>query len=61
MSLGGRGGSAVLTLPELAQEMERYLIQEYLVTPHRETGHPTPRPGAPTGEHLPKITHYQTG
>lgn len=36
---GRTGGSAVLTLPELAQELERYLIHEYLVTPHRETGH----------------------
>lgn len=35
---GRTGGSAVLTLPELAQELERYLIGEYLVTPHRETG-----------------------
>src|SRR5271165_2639352 len=35
---GRTGGAAVLTLPELAQELERYLIQEYLVTPHRETG-----------------------
>src|SRR5512135_987886 len=31
------GGSAVLTLPELDQELERYLIGEYLVTPHRTT------------------------
>jgi putative transposase len=52
---GRTGGSTVLTLPELAQEMERYLIQEYLVTPHRETGHPTPRPGVPTGERLQKL------
>ena len=35
---GRTGGSAVLTLPELDQELERYLIGEYLVTPHRETG-----------------------
>ena len=28
------GRSAVLTLPELDQELERYLIDEYLVTPH---------------------------
>ena len=28
----------MLTLPELAQELERYLIGEYLVTPHSETG-----------------------
>jgi len=35
---GRTGGSAVLTLPELGQELDRYLIQEYLVTPHRETG-----------------------
>ena len=34
---GRTGGSAVLTLPELAQELERYLIGEYLVTPHSET------------------------
>jgi putative transposase len=31
------GGSAVLTLPELDKELERYLIGEYLVTPHRTT------------------------
>src|SRR5512135_710368 len=31
------GGSAVLTLPELDQKLERYLIREYLVTPHSET------------------------
>ena len=35
--LGRTGGSAVLTLPELDQELERYLIGEYLVTPHRTT------------------------
>src|SRR5512135_1618644 len=34
---GRTGGSAVLTLPELGQELERYLIGEYLVTPHRTT------------------------
>ena len=27
----------MLTLPELGQELERYLIGEYLVTPHRTT------------------------
>jgi hypothetical protein len=26
------------TLPELAEELERYLIGEYLVTPHSTTG-----------------------
>lgn len=35
---GRTGGSAAPTLPELAQELERYLIEEYLVTPHREAG-----------------------
>jgi putative transposase len=30
--------SAVLTLPQLAEELERYLIGEYLVTPHSATG-----------------------
>src|SRR5271157_201609 len=34
---GRTGGSAVLTLPELDQELERYLIGEYLVTPHSAT------------------------
>src|SRR5512135_3794067 len=34
---GRTGGSAVLTLPELDRELERYLIGEYLVTPHRTT------------------------
>src|SRR5512135_1190722 len=34
---GRTGGSAVLTLPELGQELESYLIGEYLVTPHRTT------------------------
>jgi putative transposase len=32
------GHAAVLTLPEFSQELENYLIQEYLVTPHRTTG-----------------------
>jgi putative transposase len=32
------GRAAVLTLPELACELERYLIHEYLVTPHGATG-----------------------
>jgi putative transposase len=35
---GAAKTNAVLTLPELDQELERYLIGEYLVTPHRETG-----------------------
>jgi putative transposase len=30
--------NAVLTLPALAQELEKYLIDEYLVTPHSTTG-----------------------
>ena len=30
--------AAVLTLPELASQLERYLIQEYLATPHGATG-----------------------
>lgn len=33
----GGGRVAVLTLPELSQEIEHYLIHEYLVTPHRTT------------------------
>ena len=37
MHLGETRGSAVLTLPELDQELERYLIGEYLVTPHSTT------------------------
>ena len=32
------GRAAVLTLPELASEVENYLIREYLVTPHSGTG-----------------------
>jgi putative transposase len=32
------GRAAVLTLPELDEELERYLIGEYLVTPHSATG-----------------------
>jgi putative transposase len=32
--------AAVLTLTELAQALERYLIGEYLVMPHRTTGEP---------------------
>jgi putative transposase len=32
------GRAAVLTLTELSRELESYLIQEYLVTPHRTTG-----------------------
>ena len=34
---GRTRGSAVLTLPELDQELERYLIGQYLVTPHSAT------------------------
>jgi putative transposase len=30
--------AAVLTLPQLVEELERYLISEYLVTPHSATG-----------------------
>lgn len=30
--------AAVLTLPQLAEELEHYLITEYLVTPHSATG-----------------------
>src|SRR5512135_121360 len=34
---GRTRGSAVLTLPELDRELERYLIGQYLVTPHSAT------------------------
>jgi putative transposase len=51
---GRTGGSAVLTLPELAQELERYLIQEYLVTPHSETGQ-APQARWDTGGFLPNM------
>jgi putative transposase len=30
--------AAVLTMPQLAEELERYLIGEYLITPHSATG-----------------------
>jgi putative transposase len=35
---GRASGPAVLTLPELADALERYLISDYLITPHRATG-----------------------
>src|SRR5262249_33857325 len=31
--------AAVLTLPQLTRELERYLLDDYLVTPHSQTGH----------------------
>jgi putative transposase len=48
------GRAAVLTLPELAQELERYLIREYLVTPHRTTGE-APQARWDAGGFLPRM------
>ena len=45
---------AMLTLPELDQEFERYLIGEYLATPHRETGQ-TPQARWDAGGFLPQM------
>jgi putative transposase len=46
--------TAVLTLPELAYELERYLIHEYLVTPHRSTGE-APQARWEAGGFLPEM------
>jgi putative transposase len=46
--------SAVLTLPQLASELENYLIHEYLVTPHRTTGEP-PQARWEAGGFLPEM------
>ena len=51
---GAAKTSAVLTLPELYQELERYLIGEYLVTPHRETGQ-APQARWDAGGFLPQM------
>ncbi len=48
------GRAAVLTLPELAHELERYLICEYLVTPHRTTGE-APQARWEAGGFLPQM------
>ena len=48
------GGTAVLTLSELAEELERYLIGEYLITPHRETGQ-APQERWEAGAFLPEM------
>ena len=46
--------AAILTLPELANEIERYLIQEYLVTSHSGTGQP-PQARWEAGGFLPQM------
>jgi putative transposase len=51
---GRTGGSAVLTLPELGQELERYLIGEYLIAPHRTTGQ-APQARWEAGAFLPQM------
>jgi putative transposase len=45
---------AVLTLPELAGEIETYLIKEYLVTPHSTTGQ-APQARWEAGGFLPQM------
>jgi putative transposase len=46
--------AAVLTLPELSCELENYLINEYLVTPHRTTGE-APQARWEAGGFLPQM------
>lgn len=46
--------TAVLTLPQLTEALERYLIDEYLVTVHRTTGEP-PQTRWETGGFLPHM------
>ena len=46
---GRTRGSAVLTLPELDQELERYLISQYLVTPHAPPDRRRNPAGMPAG------------
>jgi putative transposase len=46
--------AAVLTLPELSRELENYLINEYLVTPHRTT-HQPPQKRWDAGGFLPQM------
>lgn len=48
------GKEALLNLPELARELERYLIGEYLVTPHRTTGQ-APQARWEAGGFLPQM------
>ena len=48
------GRAAVLTLPELAAEIERYLIHDYLITPHRTTGQ-APQERWEAGGFLPQM------
>jgi len=45
---------AVLSLADLSQEIENYLIHEYLVTPHRATGH-APQARWDAGGFLPQM------
>jgi putative transposase len=45
---------AVLTLPQLADALERYLIDEYLATPHRATGQ-APQARWEAGAFLPRM------
>lgn len=49
---------AVLTLPDLSRELERYLIGEYLVTPHRTTGQ-APQARWEAGGFLPQMPESQ--
>jgi putative transposase len=51
---GQTGGSFVLTLSELAEELEHYLIGEYLGTPHSETGQ-APQARWDAGTFLPNM------
>ena len=46
--------AAVLTLPQLTEELERYLISEYLVTPHSATGQ-APQARWDAGGFLPNL------
>jgi putative transposase len=51
---GPASGSALLTLPELSQALEQYLVGSYLVTPHRSTGQ-TPQIRWESGGFLPRM------
>ena len=46
--------AAVLSLPGLSRELERYLVHEYLVTPHRTTGQ-APQARWEAGGFLPQM------
>jgi putative transposase len=48
------GRAAILMLPDLAGQLERFLIEEYLITPHSATGQP-PQARWEAGGFLPQL------